>query len=151
MGSSLEIGTARAEIPAPASCGVAWERILLRLVLCIPLLVLTQCKSVDGGEGKLTSGGEAAIALGQPIAFSGNPGRDARALGGSNQIIQLADWGRMSAGQNWSKIFGKHQVYGEKGFTARLAPPRGRPGTFPPFTGQMGWCRFTTAWNISEA
>ncbi|MEC9055473.1 MAG: hypothetical protein VX633_09215, partial [Verrucomicrobiota bacterium] len=76
---------------------------------------------------------DASIALGSPIAFSGDPGRDARALGGSDQIIQLADWGRMSAGQNWSKIFGKHQVYGEKGFTATAAPRPRRARNIPTF------------------
>ena len=108
MGSSFENGTARAETPATTPNGVARGMFVPRLLLGASLFVLPQCKSVDSSEGKLSPGREAAIALGQPIAFSGNPGRDARALGGSNQIIQLADWGRMSAGQNWSKIFGKH-------------------------------------------
>ncbi len=133
MGSSLETGNARAQIPVTTSAGVQWERMVLRLLLGVSLLILPQCKSVDGGQGKLASGGDAAIALGQPIAFSGSPGRDARALGGSNQIIKLADWGRMSAGQNWSKIFGKHQVYGEQGFTARLAPPPRKTRNIPTF------------------
>ena len=89
MGSSLETGNARAQIPVTTSAGVEWERMVLRLLLGVSLLILPQCKSVDGGQGKLASGGDAAIALGQPIAFSGSPGRDARALGGSNQILSL--------------------------------------------------------------
>ena len=94
------------------------------------VVLLCDCESV---EGTGSTGRDAAVALGTPISFSGDPGRDARALGGSNRIVQLADWGRMSAGQNWSKIFGKHQVYGEKGFTAKASPPPRRARNIPTF------------------
>ena len=101
-----------------------------RVLFAFPMALLCHCGSV---EDTATNGRDAAIALGTPIAFSRDPGRDASALGGSNQIIQLADWGRMSAGQNWSKIFGKHQVYGEKGFTAKAAPTPRRARNIPTF------------------
>ena len=130
MVSPLKIGNTRARLPAPVSPAAEWERLLLRALLGLFPLLFCQCESVEGtGADKR----EASIALGTPIAFSGNTGRDARALGGSNQIIQLADWGRMSAGQNWSKIFGKHQVYGEKGFTAESAPRPRRTRNIPTF------------------
>ena len=130
MVSPLNIGNTRARLPVPVSPEAAWERLLLRALLCLFPLLFCQCESVEGtGADKR----DASIALGTPIAFSGNTGRDARALGGSNQIIQLADWGRMSAGQNWSKIFGKHQVYGEKGFTAESAPRPRRARNIPTF------------------
>ena len=135
MVSSHNIGKPRAGLPVPISSEVGWELTLLRVLLCLPSLLLCQCKSVEGTK---TDGPTEAIALGTPITLSGNTGRDARALGGSNQIIQLADWGRMSAGQNWSKIFGKHQVYGEKGFTAKSAPPPRRARNIPTFNRPDG-------------
>ena len=140
MVSSHKIGNSRAGLPIAISSEVGWELILLRVLLCVSPLLLCQCKSVEGTN---TGGPTEAIALGTPITLSGNTGRDALALGGSNQIIQLADWGRMSAGQNWSKIFGKHQVYGEKGFTAKAAPPPAGCGTFRPSIDRTARCRST--------
>ena len=110
-------------------------RFLSGIVLSLPLLLLTQCKSVDGTE---VGDRDAAVALGSPIAFSGDMSRDASALGGSDELIRMADWGRMSAGQTFSKIFGKPQVYGGKGFAAVSAPPTRRTRNIPTFSRPDG-------------
>ena len=130
MVSSTTNGHSRACHAVSASPKIGLGQNTRRVLFAFPMALLCHCGSV---EDTATSGRDAAIALGTPIAFSRDPGRDASALGGSNQIIQLADWGRMSAGQNWSKIFGKHQVYGEKGFTAKAAPTPRRARNIPTF------------------
>ncbi|NIP96730.1 MAG: hypothetical protein GWO24_26160 [Akkermansiaceae bacterium] len=132
MGSSRENGKPRVEVAHAVS---AWGREVLWLTfMALLVLALVQCKSVDGPGGD----DEAAVAIGTPIAFSSNPGRDSSALGGSNQLIQLADWGRMSAGKNWSKIFGKHQVYGGKGIATTSLPPARRTRNIPTFSRPDG-------------
>ena len=108
------------------------------VALVLPLLLLVQCKTLDSGEGE-----DAAVALGSPelgtpIALSADPGRDASALGGSERLIKLADWGKLSSGQNWSKIFGKHQVYGRGGITATSPPPARRTRNIPTFSRPDG-------------
>ena len=130
MVSSTTNGHSRACHAVSASPKIGLGQNTRRVLFAFPMAMLCHCGSV---EDTATNGRDAAIALGTPIAFSRDPGRDASALGGSNQIIQLADWGRMSAGQNWSKIFGKHQVYGEKGFTAKAAPTPRRARNIPTF------------------
>ena len=101
MGSSYEIGNPRAGILVTNSPRMVRAMRLARILpLALPLLLLVQCGTVDGENG------DAAIALGTPIVLSKDPGRDASALGGSEKLIKLADWGKMSSGQNWSKIFG---------------------------------------------
>ncbi|MEO1835900.1 MAG: hypothetical protein ABGZ49_10460 [Akkermansiaceae bacterium] len=107
-------------------------RLVRILPLALPLLLLVQCGSVDSESG------DAAIALGTPIVLSKDPGRDASALGGSEKLIKLADWGKLSSGQNWSKIFGKPQVYGGKGFVAHSAPPARRTRNVPTFSRPDG-------------
>ena len=103
-------------------------RLVRILPLALPLLLLVQCRTVDGESG------DAAVALGTPIALSKDPGRDASALGGSEKLIKLADWGKLSSGQNWSRIFGNHQVYGGKGFVAQSAEPARRTRNIPTFS-----------------
>lgn len=112
---------------------------LCALLLTSPLLLLVQCESAAGGKSAAKFDGDAEIALGSPIAFSADLGRDAGALGGSDQLINLADWGKMSAGKTWSKIFGKNQVYGNgKGFTAKSAPAARRTRNIPTFSRPDG-------------
>lgn len=67
--------------------------------------ILSSCSSEDGG-GRAGSGG-----LKTPIMLSGNPNQDAAALSGSDAMLATADWGKMSASQTFSKIFGKPKVY----------------------------------------
>ena len=130
MVSSTANGHIRTRPPESTSSSTGPGPVIVRMLSLFSVVLLCDCESV---EGTASTGRDAAVALGTPISFSGDPGRDARALGGSNQIVQLADWGRMSAGQNWSKIFGKHQVYGEKGFTAKASPPPRRARNIPTF------------------
>ena len=107
-------------------------RLVRILPLALPLLLLVHCGTGDGESG------DAAIALGTPIVLSKDPGRDASALGGSEKLIKLADWGKLSSGQNWSRIFGKHQMYGGKGFVAQSAEPARRTRNIPTFSRPDG-------------
>lgn len=66
------------------------------------------CGSADEGEPE---GKVAGVALGSPVVLSGDPARDGRALSGSELTLGGADWGKLSSGQTWSKIFGTHQIY----------------------------------------
>ena len=128
MESSHDIGNTRADVPVTTSVEVGWATRLFRcLTLSLPLLLLVQCKTVNGSGG----GDDVAVALGSPISFSGNPGRDSQALGGSDQLIKLADWGKISSAQNWSKIFGKPQVYGGKERATQSAPPKRQTRNIP--------------------
>jgi type II secretory pathway component GspD/PulD (secretin) len=98
-------------------------------LLILPLGALVHCGSKKGDE----TAPPADIAMGQPIALSADSARDSRALGGSEEIIKLADWGKMSSGQNWSKIFGKPQVYGGKGLAPSQESRKRRTRDIPTF------------------
>ena len=120
MGSSFQLERPRAGLLLLATLltRAPCESRLVRSTLFAPfILLLVQCETLD------KSGDERAVALGTPIVLSGNPDQDGRALAGSDQTLQLADWGTMSAGQTWSKIFGKPQVYTSgKGISSQGAP-----------------------------
>ncbi|MGC6457826.1 MAG: type II secretion system protein GspD [Akkermansiaceae bacterium] len=101
------------------------------LLLAPFLLCLVQC----GGVRKFVKlPGQRNVESPQPPAR--NPqhsllgrGRDARALNGSSQLVNMADWGKMSKNQSWSSMFGKPQFYGnEKAVpsTPVSLPPRAR-------------------------
>ena len=65
--------------------------------------------------------------------------RDSRALNGSDQLVNMADWGTMSANQSWSRLFGQPQLYAGSNNVPSIplsVPPRAR--NIPIFTRPDG-------------
>lgn len=90
-----------------------WSKLLL-----LPIFLLACCKSTDLGSDA------AGMALGTPLVLSGDPDRDGRAFGGSNQTLDQADWGSRKTSGSFSKLLGKPQVYAGagKGGSSRRSP-----------------------------
>lgn len=136
MGPSRHRGHVPAGFLTTLLQGAAWRGgSWPRLCAVGSALLLAHCAGVEDGT---ETGDVAGVALDSPIALSGNPARDHRALGGSEDMIRLADWGQMSSGQTWSKLFGKPQVYGGKGLGTAPPARRRRPRDIPTFARPDG-------------
>ncbi len=109
---------------------------MLFKLLLLPIILLASCKSTDSRSGV------AGMALGTPLVLSGDPDRDGRAFGGSNQALNQVERGSGNTRRSFSKLFGKPQVYegaGKGGSSSRTPVTTRRKRDIPIFVRPDGF------------